>query len=500
LKGRLIGHRNHALVIQKTKMSTTNPKKEDRTFTFVDYDINRRGVTQTARAHLMKDRVRSKREARSEWVLRNQFSPLRWMRPKEENPDTLDADNSTARRAYSSESPREATSSMSHYSAVIDFQRDSGFSTESPDPETTKTSELGAAVLRAKARSLDYRENISRTDLIVGAEVRSSGVGISHSDSAETRQSFKIDYDTRIENPLVVNVEDHHLPTNSENRREVFRADSEFGLSPLEGLKPGNTPPQKRATLQRSSSETIGVRSSKLLSELEASVERIPVHLLPSDRNLVRYFAVNAGSLLGLDQFPGIEANYDPVFNFFLPFATSSQWCFETMVLLGSAYHHQKRVRPSERGTLYSENHYLAARQNVILAQTGLRISALANHCDSSDNDVVAFLFLAVSEYCFGDREFGRMHFQAWIDYCEMRRKFGASPCGLLCKIVVWWCVSMLIEDDVPLDPIIDSSTKARVREDPARLFRYFIVTSGIDLKQVGTEDLGVGLDRQQTN
>lgn len=482
-------------------MSSTNPKKEDRTFTFVDYDINRRGVTQTARAHLMKDRVRSRREARSEWVLRNQFSPLRWMRPKEENADILDADTSTTRRAYSSELPRQATGSMSHYSAVIDFQRDPSLPTDPPDLENPQVPALNTGVYRGKPRSLDYREKIPTADQTIGPEGRSSRVGRSHSDSAKTKHPTSTDDDTSIENELVANVEeDHHMSTNSKNRREAFRVDSEFGLSPLEGLKPGNTPPQKRATLRGSSSETVGVRSSTLLSKLEASVERIPVHLLPSDHNLVRYFAVNAGSLLGLDQFPEIEAKYDPVFNFFLPFASSSQWCFETMVVLGSAYHHQKSVRPSERGTLYSENHYLAARQNVILAQTRSRISALANHCDSSDSDVVAFLFLAVSEYCFGDREIGRMHFQAWTDYCEMRRKFGASPCGLRCKIVVWWCVSMLIEDDVSLDSIIDSSTKARVREDPAKLFRYFIITSGVDLKQVSTEDLAGRLDRRENS
>jgi hypothetical protein len=482
------------------KMSTTNPKKEERTFTFVDYDINRRGVTQTARAHLMKDRVRSKREARSEWVLRNQFSPLRWMRPKEENQDMVNADTSTARRAYSSESPRPAGGSMSHYSAVIDFQKDPGLSTDSSDLDQPKISGLDNGLYRGKARSLDSREKIPGADAVIGTEDRSSGVVGSHLDSARTKIPTKIDDDTRIVNELAVNLEGSHFPTNLRSRQESTRVDSEFGLSSLEGLKPGNTPPQKRATLQKSHSETIGVRSSRLLSELETSVERIPVHLLPSDRNLVRYFAVNAGSLLGLDHFPEIVAKYDPVFNFFLPFASSSQWCFETMVLLGSAYHHQKSVRPSERGTLKSENHYLAARQNVILAQTRLRISALANHRDSSDNDVVAFLFLAVSEYCSGDREIGRMHFQAWTDYCEMRRKFGASPCGLLCKIVVWWCVSMLVEDDVALDSIIDSSTKVRIREDPAKLFRYFISTSGVNFKEIGTASLASRLDRRQTS
>lgn len=480
-------------------MSTTNSKKEERTFTFVDYDINRRGVTQTARAHLMKDRVRSKREARSEWVLRNQFSPLRWMRPKEDNQNMVEADTSTARRAYSSESPRPARGSMSHYSAVIDFQRESGLSTDSPDLDQPKASGFHSGLYTGKSRSLDHREQIPSADAAIGAE-RSCEVVNSHLDLARAKHPIKIDDNTRIVNDLVVNAEDSHLATNLRSRRESPRDDSEFGLSSLECLKLGNTPPQQRVTLQKSPLESIGVRSSRLLSELETSVERIPVHLLPSDRNLVRYFAVNAGSLLGLDQFPEIEAKYDPVFNFFLPFASSSQWCFETMVLLGSAYHHQKRVRPSERGTLYSENHYLAARQNVILAQTRSKISALANHRDSSDNDVVAFLFLAVNEYCSGDREIGRMHFQAWIDYCEMRRKLGASPCGLLCKIVVWWCVSMLVEDDVPLDSIIDSSTKARVREDPAKLFRYFMSTSGVNLKEASTAGSSGRLDRRQTS
>ena len=421
------------------------------------------------------------------------------MRPKEENQDMVDADTSTARRAYSSESPRSAGGSISHYSAVLDFQNDPGLSTDSSDLDQPKVLGLDNGLYKGKARSLDDREKFPSADAVIGTEVRSSGVVSSPLDSARTKYPINIDDDIGIVDELAVNLEGSHLPTNSRSQRKSSGVDSEFGLSSLEGLKPGNTPPPKRVTLQKSPSETIGVRSSRLLSELETSVERIPVHLLPSDRNLVRYFAINAGSLLGLDQFPEIEAKYDPVFNFFLPFASASQWCFETMVLLGSAYHHQKSVRPSERGTLYSENHYLAARQNVILAQTRSRISALANHRDSSDNDVVAFLFLAVSEYCSGDREIGRMHFQAWTDYCEMRRKVGASPCGLLCKIVVWWCVSMLVEDDVALESILDSSTKTRVREDPAKLFRYFMSTSGANLKEANAAGLAASLDRRQT-
>lgn len=477
--------------------------QEEQTFTFVDYDINRRGVTQSARAHLMKNRVRSKREAKSEWMQRNRFSPLRWMRPKGENLDMPGTDTSTIRRTQSNESLGHPTSSASHLSSVIDFQNSPSLSARSPNLGGSKESELENGLYTGKSRSLDYRECVPPANLAFGTDEGFAGVVGSHLGLVGTDHSIRTDNDRRIRHGRLISPMGDYLLNDPKSQQEGSTVDSEFGLLSLEGLQTVNAPPHERGPLKRGLSEAIGLRTmraGKILSELEASLEEGPVHLLPSDRNLVRYFAVNAASLLGLDRFPEIEAQFDPVYHFLLPFVSLSQWCFETIVLLGSAYHHHKHMRSSEGDMFDSENHYLAARQNVILAQTRSRISALANHCDSTDYDVVAFLFLAVDEYCYGDREIGRMHFQAWTDYCEMRRKLRAPPCGLSCKIVVWWCVSMLVEDDVALDSIIDSSTKSRVRQDPAKLFRYFMSASGVDLTKRSTRGQAGRLDRRVTD
>lgn len=484
-------------------MSNSNQKQEDQTFTFIDYDINRRGVTQSARAHLMKNRVKSKREAKSEWMQRNRFSPLRWMRPKGENLDMPGTDRSTLRRTQSNESLGHPRSLTSYLPSVPDSHHYPGLSTGAPDLGTLGVSGSDDRPDTGKSRSLDYHERVPTTKSLSGTDDGFAGVVGNHLRSVRADLSIGTDTSTSILHERGTKAADGQLLATSKSRPDDSRIESEFGLLSLEGLQKVNTPPQEWGSLESASSEAIKVRTmraSKLLAGLETSVERIPVHLLPSDRKLVRYFAVNAGSLLGLDRFPDIEANFDPVYNFLFPFASSSQWCFETIVLLGSAYHHRKYLRPGEGDMFGPENHYLAARQNVILAQTRSRISALTTRCDSTDFDVVAFLFLAVCEYCYGDREIGRMHFQAWTDYCEMRRRFRAPPCGLPCKIVVWWCVSMLVEDDVTLDSIIDSSTKTRVREDPAKLFRYFMNSSGVDQNKTSPDGQIGRLDRRLTN
>jgi hypothetical protein len=102
----------------------SSQKSEGRMFTFVDYDISCRGVTETARAHLMKDRGRTKREAKSGLVSRNQSSPLLWMRPKEDN-HRQDSDAPNTKTSDSGELDETAKPHISHYAAVIDFQGDS---------------------------------------------------------------------------------------------------------------------------------------------------------------------------------------------------------------------------------------------------------------------------------------------------------------------------------------------------------------------------------------
>jgi hypothetical protein len=444
-------------------MSSQN--SEGRVFTFVDYDINRRGVTETARAHLMKDRVRSKREARSEWVSRNQFSPLRWMRPKEDNHQP-NAGRPDAKSSSSDESEEATKPRISHYAAVIDFERDSV--TVSPFVRKPRSqSPRSRTGTKPKPRkNLDFLDNSSE----------SSASDRKHGRSPEDGSRIEM---SRLNSPLLEADSPRSTaslfdgePTASKHRRTSTESRSEFGLALLEGLRIANTPPPQRpleldAGLEEESQRII-------LQALHESAARSSILLTPIDHNLLRYFAVNAGSMLGLDVYPEIVQKHDPVLQLFLPYATSSQWCFETMILLFSANHHRSNEPPPELGLLDAENHYLASRQNFILARTRERISSLANCKDSSDEDVVAFLFLALAEYCTGNRQIGLMHFKAWKEYCEMRRIFRIRPCGLPCKTIVWWCISVMCEDDVSLDGIINPGTRARIREDPGKLFRYF--------------------------
>jgi hypothetical protein len=444
-------------------MSSQN--SEGRVFTFVDYDINRRGVTETARAHLMKDRVRSKREARSEWVSRNQFSPLRWMRPKEDNHQP-NAGRPDAKSSSSDESEEATKPRISHYAAVIDFERDSV--TVSPFVRKPRSqSPRSRTGTKPKARkNLDFLDNSSE----------SSASDRKHGRSPEDGSRIEM---SRLNSPLLEADSPRSTaslfdgePMASKHRRTSTESRSEFGLALLEGLRIANTPPPQRPLELEAGLEEESQRL--ILQALHESAARSSILLTPIDHNLLRYFAVNAGSMLGLDVYPEIVQKHDPVLQLFLPYATSSQWCFETMILLFSANHHRSNEPPPELGLLDAENHYLASRQNFILARTRERISSLANCKDSSDEDVVAFLFLALAEYCTGNRQIGLMHFKAWKEYCEMRRIFRIRPCGLPCKTIVWWCISVMCEDDVSLDGIINPSTRARIREDPGKLFRYF--------------------------
>ena len=438
---------------------------EARAFTFVGYDINRRGVTDHARAHLMRDRVRNKKEARSEWVTRNQGSTLRWMRPKEVN-NHPNSDIPSARSPISDESDEASDRQMSHYSAVIDFQRDC----------VTVSPFVSKARSRSPRLTTMPRSNLRRNLENVDNASESSSDSRKHGRSPESGVPVDI---SAFNSPFF----DAESPRSSastwdagllalKQRRTSTESTSEFGLSFLEGWSIANTPsplppPEGDTDLEE------GWQRRILRSLNEAAVKH-GLTLTQVDRSLLRYFAVNVFSMLGLDVHAELVIKHDPVWKLFLPFVTSSRWCFETMVLLFSANHCRTAESIPEIGLLDTESHHLASRQNFILARTRARISGLASEKDSSDADVVAFIFLALAEYCAGNRQIGLMHFEAWREYCEMRRIHGIKPCGLACKTVVWWCISVICEDDVVLDGILNQGTRARIREDPGKLFRYF--------------------------
>ncbi|KAK5034756.1 hypothetical protein LTR13_006413 [Exophiala sideris] len=453
-------------------MSTDKPEK-GRLFTFVDYDINRRGVTEVARTHLMKDRVRSKREARSEWISRNQFSPLRWMQPKatkdEPGTDTVAANLKDPKEVNAQ--PSLTRRPMSHYAAVIDFQNDMAMT------ESVKKKSRSMSPMRARRKGLattpdvEPRESPSETDSSDTGQDQTS----TSTESWRDKPTGSADDGEKIPggDGGWPSFETGQLQADHNRRRISLMSDSEFRLSLIEGVQIENTTLQE-TTDQRSALESANAPSNEVLSELTSSVGHAPIPLLPPDCNLIRYFAANAATMIGFDRYPAIVEQYDPILTLFVPFALGNQWCFETMVFLFSAYHHQNRSLSTDIDLLDAEKQYLASRQNGILARTRSRISALASQHDSSDEDVVAFLFLALSEYCAGNRGIGLMHFKAWRNYCEMRRQFNVPPCKLPCKKIVWWCISMLVEDDVPLHTLFNPSTRAKVRADPERLFRYF--------------------------
>lgn len=433
------------------------PEKR-RSFTFVDFDINRRGVTDVARAHLMKDRLRSKREARSEWVARNQFLPLRWMRPKGEGgQSTLDAANKPTRLSADVERPRR--NPTSHSALLVHSQEDSV--TGNPFTKGSR-SVPSSPTVQCQENALETSPSHQGVSFSPNEDANLLDVKPHGSLQGEV-SSWRNAGTTRI---------DHQAsPLGPKQRRASLRKDSEVGLSLMEQLRIASTPTREPGT---------ATPGDLVLAQVEESVEQTLTALAPWDCTLIRYFAANADAMLGLDQHPDIVHKYDPVINLFVPFALASEWCLETMVVLLSAYHHQRSDRPPKvnHNMLDAEKQYLATRQNAILARTRLKISALANQRDSTDEDVVAFLFLALAEYRAGNREMGLMHFEAWRAYCEMRRRLGIIPCGLRCKTIVWWCIAMLVEEDVALDSILSPSTKVRVRAEPAKLFRYLAVNS----------------------
>jgi hypothetical protein len=422
----------------------------------------------------MKDRVRSKREARTEWASRNQASPLRWMRPKEDNHEPNQR-VSYARSPRIDESEKSPEPRMSHYAAVIDFEQDkvtiSPFlgtpRSESPQSRACgMRKQLHRQANSSRSVSSDSKhrrtpERTSPTDMTAWDEfsrnsLDSSGQCISLLDSERAVRLKR--------------------QTSTEGR-------SEFGLASLESPETGQTTPPQHLTGSGGATEP----HQSILHMLSNAAIVSSIFLAPVDHSLLGYFAVHAGIMLGLDGHVDIVRRHDPILKLFLPFAVANQWCFETMVLMFAANHYRRNDPTSAMTLLDSELHYLASRHNFVLAKTRERISALASSSDSTDEDVVAFLFLALAEYCCGNREMGLMHFKAWKKYCELRRTLGIAPCGLPGKTIVWWCIAMMCEDDVCLDGIINSVTRTKIRENPAKLFRYFenfSVTEGIELSQ----------------
>ncbi|EXJ53825.1 hypothetical protein A1O7_09161 [Cladophialophora yegresii CBS 114405] len=463
-------------------MSSRNP--DGRVFTFVDYDINRRGVTDTARAHLMRDRVRSKREARSEWVSRNQFSPLRWMRPKEDN-NQPNPGRPDAKPSSSDESEEVTKPRISHYAAVIDFERDCVTVSPFARKPRSQSPRSRKGTKSQHRKNMEFHDNSPESSASDRKHGRSPEEGC-RMEMSRLNSPF-LDADSPRSIASLVDCE----PMSSNQRRTSMESRSEFGLALLDRLRIANTPPRQ---LPIGLDAGLEEESQQIISQaLHNSAARLSTVWTPVEHNLLQYFAVNAVPMLGLDLYPEIVQKHDPVLQLFLPYATSSQWCFETMILLFSANHQRLSEAQPDRGDMDAENHHLASRQNLILARTRERISSLANCNDSSDEDVVAFLFLALAEYCTGNRQIGLMHFKAWKEYCEMRRVFGIRPCGLPCKTIVWWCVSVMCEDDVSLDGIINPTTRARIRDDPAKLFRYFESWNGagyVDMAQLSRPEL----------
>jgi hypothetical protein len=77
---------------------------------------------------------------------------------------------------------------------------------------------------------------------------------------------------------------------------------SEFGLTLLAGLRVGTIP--RRPIEQNQYLELNEASQRKILQALQDPVEGPPIDLTPIDRNLIRYFAINAVPMLGLDVIP----------------------------------------------------------------------------------------------------------------------------------------------------------------------------------------------------
>ena len=171
--------------------------------------------------------------------------------------------------------------------------------------------------------------------------------------------------------------------------------------------------------------------------------------------------------MLGFHLNQRIEPTHKPVEHIFLPIALSSRWCFETMVLLFSAYHQ----RGAQLEFQESLDRQIATIQHRVLQAAGDRVSAIAEDGDSNDGDVLAFLFLAILEIRFGCKKTGTIHLDAWQRYMIMRRDCGVEHCSSKCKVAVWWCSAMLLGPEDPLPSFLDCKIVERIQENPARLF-----------------------------
>jgi hypothetical protein len=369
---------------------------------------------------------------------------------------------------HTSESTAMLKKPMLHYATVIDFQQDNVTIAPLTKKPRSVSSQTIASRERPGIQNLEGQVGLSERD-------SSSNDGDSSPDESQGRPSPSRSEQQELTSGVgaAIDSEREESRPDPEQPRGSPNIGSEFKLSMIEGLRIPmllHEPSGPHWT-----SEFDEGPPNEIFSELRSLLERISIPLMPPDRSLIRYFAFNAGVMFGFDKYQAIVEKYDPVLTLFVPFALASQWCFETMVLLFSAYHRRDRASWLDTELPESEKQYLASRQNGVLAATRSRISALANARDSADEDVVAFLFLAVAEYCAGNREIGVMHFKAWREYCEMRRELGIQPCGLPCKTIVWWCVSILVEDDVLLHTILNPATKAKIREEPERLLKYCV-------------------------
>ena len=199
--------------------------------------------------------------------------------------------------------------------------------------------------------------------------------------------------------------------------------------------------------------------------------------LSPSDLELYQYFQENGTVMFHFLPDRKSEESHEPVENVFLTIALSAKWCFDVVVLLFSAYH-RRHFTSSHK----AEDRQINTIQDRVLKAARERISAKVESRDSGDADILAFLFLAIVELRFGDKEAGLMHLEAWQRDLVMRRQYGVNACSTRCKIWVWWCISMLLGPNDPLPAVLDCKIVDRIRKDPARLLRC-LAADGLDVE-----------------
>ena len=201
------------------------------------------------------------------------------------------------------------------------------------------------------------------------------------------------------------------------------------------------------------------------------AISPINLAFVSLDRALLQYFAENADTMLHLSSVPALLDEHQPVKRLFLPFALGTDWCFDTMICLLSAYYRRSLCMDEDRGHI--EDAYITHKRDSILETTCRRVSAVSETGDSTDGDVVALLFLAVAEYMYGDKTIGLLHLAGWKTYLEIRRTHRVTPCSLEAKTIVWWVVTMMLGPDEALGSILDPRIMQQIEANPARLFRH---------------------------